>query len=265
MRSLLFLTLLTACGGDPEPEFITLASTTSPDNAGLYKVLLPKFQEATGIEVRAMPVGTGKALRIGRDGHADVVFVHNRELEEKFVADGFGVERLAVMKNEFILVGPPDDPAKIGPLKDGAQALRRIAASRATFISRGDESGTHRRELKIWKRAGIDPKPFSGSWYQEAGQGMGATLNVAVGKGAYCLTDSSTWGAFRNKGELKAIFFGDPKLQNPYTVIVAAKSAKRKLAQKFADWLTGPEGQAIIRDCKVNGVALFIPTAPRAN
>ncbi|MHC4939487.1 MAG: ABC transporter substrate-binding protein [Planctomycetota bacterium] len=263
MRLWFLLALLVGCSS--EPEFFTLASTTSPDNAGLYAVMLPAFKEATGIEVRAMPVGTGKAIRIGRDGNADAVFVHNKELEEAFVADGFGDERLAVMKNEFIIVGPPDDPARIGPLKDGGEALRRIAAAQATFVSRGDDSGTHRRERGLWKRAGVDPAPHSGTWYQEAGQGMGATLNVAVGKGAYCFTDSSTWGAFANKGELKAIFFGDPKLQNPYSYIVCTKSPKRELAQRFADWLTGPAGQALIRDFEVNGARLFIPTSPRAN
>lgn len=259
---LLLVAFLAACGEESEAPYLTLASTTSPENSGLYAVLLPRFREATGIEVRALPVGTGKAIRIGRDGGADAVFVHNKDLEEQFVADGFGVERRAVMKNEFIIVGPADDPAKIGPLKDGAQALRRIAAAKATFVSRGDDSGTHRRELKVWERAGIDPRPYSGMWYLEAGTGMGGTLNIAVGKGAYCLTDSSTWGAFRNKGELKAVFHGDPKMQNPYTFIVVAQSPKRDLAQKFGDWLTGTDGQAVIREFRVNGEQLFIPTAP---
>jgi len=261
---LILLALFAGCGEEQETPYVTLASTTSPENSGLYAVLLPRFREAAGIEVRAMPVGSGKAIRIGRDGEADAVFVHNKALEEQFVADGFGVERLDVMKNEFIIVGPADDPARIGPLKDGAEALRRIAAAKAPFVSRGDDSGTHRRELAVWKRSGIDPKPYSGMWYLEAGAGMGATLNIAVGKGAYCLTDSSTWGAFENKGELKAVFHGDPKMQNPYTFIVCARSPKRELAQKLADWITGPEGQAVIREFRVHGQQLFIPTAPRA-
>jgi len=258
---------LGACGDESKQEerYFVLASTTSPENCGLYAVMLPAFEKAHGIEVRTMPVGTGKAIRFGRDGTADAVFVHNKALEEEFVKDGVGVERLAVMKNEFIIVGPADDPAKIGPLKDGAEALRRIADARATFVSRGDDSGTHRRELAIWERAQFDPKPFSGTWYQEAGTGMGATLNIAVAKGAYCLTDSSTWGAFRNKGELAAVFHGDPKLQNPYTFIVCANSPRRAEAQVFADWLTGPEGQALIRDFKANGEQLFIPIAPKNN
>ena len=250
---------------EPEPRFILLASTTSPENAGLYDVLLPAFQEATGIEVRALAVGTGKAIRIGRDGGADAVFVHNRKLEEEFVADGVGEERIAVMKNQFVIVGPPDDPAKIGPLNDGAEAVKRIAAAKAPFVSRGDDSGTHRKELSVWKRAGVDPKPASGDWYQEAGQGMGATLNIAVAKNAYCLTDSSTWGAFRNKGSLKVLLQGDPQLQNPYTYIVVTGSAKRDLAQRFGDWLTGEEGQRIIGEFRVNGERLFEPTAKPGN
>jgi tungstate transport system substrate-binding protein len=228
-------------------------------------VLLPKFRQATGIEVRAMPVGTGKAIRIARDGNADAIFVHNEKLERQFVAEGHGIERLAVMKNEFVIVGPPEDPAGIGSLEDAAEAMRRISRARATFVSRGDDSGTHLRELATWERSGVDPRPASGTWYQEAGAGMGATLNVAVAKGAYCLTDSSTWGAFENKGDLQVLVSGDPMLQNPYTFIVVAKnkhpSAKQGLAQKLADWLTGPQGQATIRDFRVGGEQLFTPAA----
>jgi len=261
----LVLLLALACSGDPAPEppprFILLASTTSPENAGLYDVLLPAFRQAAGIEVRALAVGTGKAIRIGRDGGADAVFVHNRELEEAFVADGLGVERVAVMRNQFVIVGPPGDPAKIRPLQDGAEAVKRIAAAKAPFVSRGDDSGTHRKELSVWKRAGIDPKPHSGAWYQEVGQGMGATLNVAVAKNAYCLTDSSTWGAFENKGGLQVLLEGDPELQNPYTYIVVSGSAKRDLAQAFGEWLTGEEGQRIIGEFEKNGERLFEPTA----
>jgi tungstate transport system substrate-binding protein len=269
--ALLLLALVAlGCGGNQEgSKFITIASTTSPENSGLHAVLLPKFEKATGIEVRAMPVGTGKAIRIARDGNADAVFVHNEGLERQFVADGHGVERLDVMKNEFVIVGPGKDPAEIARLEDGAEALRRIAEASATFVSRGDDSGTHRRELAIWKRSGIDPRPASGRWYQEAGAGMGATLNVAVAKGAYCLTDSSTWGAFKNKGELEVLVRGDPKLENPYTFIVVSKikhpSAKQELAQKLADWLTGPDGQAVIRDFRVGGEQLFTPAAGGSN
>jgi len=263
---LLFLVVGLACGrAEDEARFITLASTTSPENSGLYSVLLPGFREATGIEVRAMPVGTGKAIRIARDGNADAVFVHNEQLEKQFVSDGHGVERIGVMKNEFVIVGPPRDPARVAMLADGAEALRRIAEATATFVSRGDDSGTHRRELALWERSGVDPRPASGTWYQEAGAGMGATLNVAVAKGAYCLTDSSTWLAFENKADLKVLVQDDPMLQNPYTFIVVSKakhpSAKQELAQKLADWLTGPEGQATIRDFRVNGEQLFTPTA----
>ena len=268
MRACAFLILLLAilplgCGASDDAEFITLASTTSPENSGLYAVLLPKFREASGIDVHAVPVGTGKAIRLGRDGNADVVFVHNRKLEDAFIADGHGVERRAVMRNEFVIVGPPDDPAEIGALKDGSEAVFRIAKTKSNFISRGDESGTHLRELAIWKRAGIDPTPASGTWYQESGSGMGATLNVAVAKGAYCLTDSSTWGAFANKGDLEVIFRGDPRLQNHYTIIVVQSSPKRKLAEKFVNWLTGPQGQSVIGSFRVNDAQLFAPSAAR--
>ena len=251
------LLLLVACGS--EPRFITVASTTSPENSGLYAVLLPAYEKATGMEVRALPVGTGRAIRIGRDGAADAVFVHNEALEKKFVADGHGVERVHVMSNEFVIVGPKSDPAGVAGTTDVAAALRTIAEKNATFVSRGDESGTHLREQAAWKESGVDPKPASGTWYLEAGLGMGATLNVAVGKRAYCLTDSSTWGAFGNKGDLDVLVRADPKLQNPYIIIVVKASKKRDDAQGFVDWLMSEPAQKIIREFEVNGERLFLP------
>ncbi|MEM8884679.1 MAG: substrate-binding domain-containing protein [Planctomycetota bacterium] len=267
IKLLLLCALLAACRRDPaSTEFITLASTTSPENSGLFAVLLPKFTERTGIEVRALPVGTGKALRTARDGNADLVFVHAEALEKRFVAEGHGLARIAVMMNEFVVVGPPDDPAGVAGLRDAAEALRRIARTRSTFVSRGDDSGTHVRERSTWTRAGVDPTPHSGDWYLEAGAGMGATLNVAVSKGAYCITDSSTWGAFANKGDLTVHVEGDPPMRNPYTLIVVSKAkhphAKQEQAQRFADWITSSEGQAIIGAFEVNGARLFVPNAP---
>jgi len=266
-RIALFLALvLFGCGdADEEKPFITLATTTSARNSGLLEVLLPKFTEETGIEVRVVAVGTGRAVQLARDGDADGLLVHHKGLEEQFVADGFGIERLPVMYNEFIIVGPKADPAGAAKAGGGVEALKKIAEAKSPFVSRGDKSGTHLRELATWKQAGIDPAPASGTWYREAGSGMGATLNTAVGMQAYCLTDSGTWLNYKERGPLVVLVHNDPKLFNPYTFIVVSPEkhphVKKDLTQKFADWLTGPDGQKAIADYRIGGEQAFFPNA----
>ena len=256
------------CGGvSAADRFITVASTTSTENSGLFKYLLPIFQHKTGIEVRVVAVGTGQAIGIGERGDADVLFVHHKPSEEKFVAEGYGVKRYDVMYNDFIIVGPKTDPAKIRGDKSAADALRKIAAAEAAFASRADDSGTHKLELELWKAAGVDPKPASGSWYRETGSGMGATLNTASGIGAYAITDRGTWISFNNKGDLEILVEGDPKLFNQYGAILVnpAKFPQVKAAdgQTFIDWLISPDGQAVLAGYKIDGQQLFYPNAKK--
>ena len=201
-----------------DDNFIIVQSTTSTQNSGLFEHLLPLFTKKTGIEVRIVAVGTGQALKNAENGDGDVVFVHSQPDEEKFIADGWGVKRYPVMYNDFIIVGPGADPAKIAGLKQAPEALKKIAEAQAAFASRADDSGTHKAELKLWAEAGVDPKASSGSWYLETGSGMGATLNTAVGKEAYALTDRGTWLAFANKDDFKVLVEGDDKLFNQYGV-----------------------------------------------
>lgn len=265
---LLLLCLLLPAFARGAPEAIVLGSTTSTENSGLLATLLPRFQERTGIEVRVVARGTGQAMRMGERGDADVLLVHHRPSELRFVAEGYGVRRHDVMVNDFILVGPQADPAGIRGLQDAAEALRRIAANRAPFASRGDNSGTHLAELALWRAAGIDPVPSSGRWYRETGSGMGATLNTAVGMNAYALADRGTWLAFRNRGELVLLTQGDPRLFNAYSVILVNPArhphVKAAAGQAFIDWLIGPEGQRLIADFRVNGEPLFFPNADGA-
>ena len=246
-------------------DFIIVQSTTSTQNSGLFEHILPLFTKKTGIEVRVVAVGTGEALKNAENGDGDVVFVHSEPDEEKFVADGWGVKRYPVMYNDFIIVGPADDLAKIAGLKQAPDALKKIAAARAPFASRADDSGTHKAELKLWDEAGVDPKASSGSWYLETGSGMGATLNTAVGKQAYALTDRGTWLAFANKDDFKILIEGDDKLFNQYGVILVnpAKhpNVKAKEGQTFIDWLTSAEGQTAISSYKIDGQQLFFPNA----
>ena len=248
-----------------EDKFIIVQSTTSTQNSGLFDHILPIFTKKTGIEVRVVAVGTGQALKNAANGDGDVVLVHSKPDEEKFVTDGWGVKRYDVMYNDFIIVGPAADPAKIAGLKDAAASLKKIADAEAPFASRADESGTHKAELKLWQDAGVDPKPSSGKWYLETGSGMGATLNTAVGKQAYALTDRGTWLSFANKDDFKILVESDPKLFNQYGVILVnpAKhpNVKEKEGQAFIDWLTGPEGQAAIANYKIEGEQLFFPNA----
>jgi tungstate transport system substrate-binding protein len=244
---------------------IVVASTTSTQDSGLFGRILPLFKNHSGIEVRVVAQGTGQALDTGRRGDADVVFVHARSQEEKFVADGFGVRRHPVMYNDFILVGPKTDPAGISGTKDIVAALKAIKEKQIAFISRGDKSGTHTAELNLWKAAGIDVASDRGSWYKEIGQGMGAALNTASASNAYVLTDRGTWLAFKNRGDLVIAIEGDHRLFNQYGVMLVNpekhKHAKKELGQAFIDWLISPEGQKAIADYQIGGQQLFFPNA----
>jgi tungstate transport system substrate-binding protein len=248
-----------------QPKFITVASTTSTEQSGLFKDLLPVFEKKTGIQVRVVALGTGQALDMGRRGDADVVFVHAKPLEEKFVAEGHGVKRFEVMYNDFVLVGPKADPAKVSGTKDIVAALKKIAAGKAPFASRGDKSGTHFAELQLWKEAGIDPNQGKGSWYRETGSGMGATLNTASGMNAYALTDRGTWLSFKNRGQLEISVEGDKRLFNQYGVMLVNPAkhphVKKAMGQAFVDWVISPEGQKAIAEYKINGEQLFFPNA----
>jgi tungstate transport system substrate-binding protein len=250
-----------------EQRFITVASTTSTTDSGLFYHLLPLFKAKTGIEVRIVSQGTGQALDTGRRGDADVVFVHAKPQEEKFVADGFGVERKPVMYNDFVLIGPKADPAGIAGGKEIVAALKAISSKAAPFISRGDKSGTHAAELALWKTAGIEIETAKGPWYREIGQGMGAALNMASAQNGYVLSDRATWLNFRNRGDLVIATEGDQRLFNQYGVILVnpAKHPHVKQAdgQRFIDWLVSPEGQKAIADYKINGEQLFFPNADR--
>jgi len=251
-----------ALAADP---FIVVQSTTSTQNSGLFEFLLPKFTEKTGVDVRVVAVGTGQALKNGENGDGDVVFVHAKSAEEKFVADGWGVERFDVMYNDFVVIGPDGDLAKVAGLTDAPAALKKIAEAGAPFASRGDDSGTYKKELELWQDAGVDVKAASGTWYRETGSGMGATLNAAVGMGAYALTDRATWIGFENKSDFKIVVEGDPTLFNQYGVILVnpAKhpNVKAKEGRAFIDWLRGPDGQAAIAAYKIDGQQLFFPNA----
>jgi len=244
---------------------ITVASTTSTEQSGLFRHLLPAFEKKAGVQVKVVAVGTGQALDIGRRGDADVVFVHDARAEEKFVAEGFGVKRFEVMYNDFVLVGPKADPAKIAGGKDILEALRRISAADAAFASRGDRSGTHAAELRYWQAAGVDLAPAKGKWYKETGSGMGPTLNTAAGLNAYALTDRGTWLSFKNRGDLAILVEGDKRLFNQYGVMLVNPQkhpqVKKEAGQKFIDWLISTDGQAAIASYKVNGEQLFFPNA----
>jgi len=244
---------------------ILVQSTTSTENTGLYKYLLPIIEKATGVKVNVVAVGTGQAIKNAQNCDGDVLLVHARSAEEKFVAEGYGVSRAEVMYNDFIIVGPAADPAKINGTKSAEEALKKIAAAGAPFASRGDDSGTHKAELALWKAVGVDVKAASGSWYRETGSGMGATLNTAVGMGAYVLTDRGSWISFKNRGDFKISVEGDPKLFNQYGVILVNKdkcpNVKAEAGQKVIDWILSAEGQNAIRSFKIEGEQLFFPNA----
>jgi len=272
-----FLTLAAALlgavaifSGVPQPAaadqpFIVVQSTTSTQNSGLFDYILPMFTGKSGIEVRVVAVGTGQAIKNAMNGDGDVLFVHAKPAEEKFVAEGHGVRRDDVMYNDFVIVGPAADPAGIGGGHDAIAALQKIAESKATFASRGDDSGTNKKEMSLWKETGVDPQKASGTWYRETGSGMGATLNAAAGMNAYTMSDRATWIAFNNKGDLKIQVEGDKQLFNQYGVILVNPekhpNVKAKLGQSFIDWLLSPEGQKAIASYKVDGQQLFFPNA----
>ena len=250
-----------------QQNFITVASTTSTEQSGLFKHLLPVFEKKTGTQVRVVALGTGQALDMARRGDADVVFVHDKVAEEKFVADGFGVRRFEVMYNDFVLVGPKADPAKIAGSKDITDAYKKIAGSNSPFASRGDKSGTHAAELRLWKDAGIDPNTGKGSWYRETGSGMGPTLNTASAMNAYSFTDRGTWLSFKNRGDLVIVVEGDQKLFNQYGVMLVNPAkhphVKKDLGQAFVDWVISVEGQQTIAAYKIGADQLFFPNARR--
>ena len=256
-----------SCATAHAQQYITVASTTSTEQSGLFKHLLPKFTGSTGIEVKVVALGTGQALDIGRRGDADVVFVHDKEAEEKFVADGFGVKRHEVMYNDFVVVGPKSDPAGAAG-KDIQAALRRIAAVKAPFVSRGDRSGTHAAELRFWRDAGLNLAAIKGDWYKEIGQGMGPALNAASATSAYLLSDRGTWLVFKNRGDLAILVEGDERMFNQYGVMLVNPArhphANAADGQRFIDWLVSGEGQKTIAEYRVKGDQLFFPNAGAA-
>ena len=256
---------LTAAPATAQDRSILVASTTSTQDSGLFGHILPLFKAKTGIDVKVVSQGTGQALDTGRRGDADVVFVHAKSAEEKFLAEGEGVKRYPVMYNDFVLIGPKGDPAGIKGMKDVAKALQVIKDKQADFISRGDRSGTHIAEINLWNVSGIDIDKEKGPWYKSVGQGMGAALNTANASNAYVLSDRGTWLSFKNKGDLQILVEGDKRLFNQYGVMLVnpAKhpNVKKDLGQQFIDWLVSPEGQKAIADYKINGEQLFYPNA----
>lgn len=249
----------------PAQKFITVASTTSTEQSGLFRHLLPEFEKRTGIQVRVVALGTGQALDMGRRGDADVVFVHAKSAEEKFIAEGHGVKRLPVMYNDFVLIGPKADSAKIAGSKDILDALRKIRGGAAPFVSRGDRSGTHMAEIALWKQAGIDIATEKGPWYRDMGQGMGPALNSASSMNAYILADRGTWISFKNRGNLAILAEGDKRLFNQYGVILVNpekhRHVKKDMGQAFIDWIVSPDGQKAIAGYKIGGEQLFFPNA----
>jgi tungstate transport system substrate-binding protein len=264
MRIILAVLALVFSLGTAKADFILVQSTTSTENSGLFDHILPQFTAETGIEVRVVAVGTGQAIKNAARGDGDVLLVHARAAEDRFVAEGLGVERHDVMYNDFVIVGSQGDPADINGLSDPVAAFERIAAAAAPFVSRGDDSGTHKAELALWKEAAIDAAAASGTWYREAGAGMGPTLNIAASMNAYTLTDRATWAAFGNKGNLVIHVEGGERLLNPYGVILVNPerhpNVKAELGQDFIDWLIGPKGQQAIASFRIDGEQVFFPS-----
>ncbi len=259
------LALITLVNPAAAQESIIVQSTTSTQNSGLYDHILPMFEEKTGIDVRVVAVGTGQALENGRRGDADVLLVHAKPAEEKFVAEGYGVTRHDVMYNDFVILGPASDPAGVKGMDDAPAALARIAEEQTIFASRGDDSGTHKKELSLWDAAGVDPSEASGTWYRETGSGMGATLNTGIGMDAYVMTDRATWISFGNKADHEILVEGDEALFNQYGIIMVNPqkhpNVKVEAAQSFIDWILSEEGQNAIASFKVEGEQLFTPNA----
>ena len=260
---ILMVTSLVAWQSVAQDWFITVASTTSTENSGLYAFLLPKFTVETNIEVRVVAVGTGQAVKLASNGDADVLLVHHKPSEEQFVKDGFGVQRFDVMYNDFVIVGPKQDPAGIRGSNDSVDALRAIGEKSSIFVSRGDDSGTNKKELSLWQAAGLDPS--TGDWYRETGSGMGRTLNVASGLNAYTLTDRATWLKFKNKGDLELLVEGDERLFNQYGIVLVNKEkhphVKTQDGQKFIDWVLSDEGQVAINSYTIEGQQAFFANA----
>ena len=261
-----YLALALACAPSALAQrFITVASTTSTEQSGLFRHLLPLFEQKTGIEVRVVALGTGQALDVARRGDADVVFVHAKSAEEEFLREGQGVRRFPVMYNDFVIVGPKSDPAGIAGAADAPEALRKIKSASAAFVSRGDRSGTHIAEVNLWTMAGVDIAKEKGPWYRETGQGMGPALNTAAAMNAYLLSDRATWLAFDNRGQLTILVEGDRRLMNQYGVMLVNPekhpNVKRADGQAFIDWVVSSEGQAAIADYKIGGEQLFFPNA----
>ncbi len=257
--------LLAVLPAGAQDKYIVVASTTSTEQSGLFGFLLPIFQKKTGIQVRVVALGTGQALDLARRGDADVVFVHARPAEEKFLAEGHGAKRFDVMYNDFVLIGPKSDPARISGGRDIVGALKKIKAAKAPFVSRGDRSGTHIAELDLWKLAGIDIAKDRGSWYRDTGQGMGPALNTAAAMNAYILADRGTWISFKNRGELAIAVEGDKRLFNQYGIMLVNPlkhpNVKKDLGLAFVDWVISPEGQKAIADYRIGGDQLFFPNA----
>lgn len=255
-------------GAASAEESIIVQSTTSTANSGLYDYILPKFQEETGITVNVVAVGTGQAIKNAQNCDGDVLLVHAKPAEEKFVESGYGTTRTGLMYNDFVIVGPEGDPAGVSGMSDAEAALTKIAEAGALFASRGDDSGTNKKEIALWKAAGVDPQQGSGDWYRETGSGMGATLNAGIGMGAYVMTDRATWISFKNKQDYTIEVEGDEDLFNQYGVIPVnpemCPEVKIEAAQTFADWLLSPEGQEIIGSYEVDGQQLFFPNAPES-
>jgi len=248
-------------GNANSAEYITLASTTSTRDSGLFDDILPLFTKASGLQVRVVAVGTGQAIKLAKNGDADVLFVHHRKSEDAFVAAGYGVTRYDVMYNDFVVVGPANDPASITGIKDVVKAFTKIAQSNAAFVSRGDDSGTNKKERSLWRAAGVDTGRVSGTWYRETGSGMGATLNTASAMNGYALADRGTWLAFKNRGRLKVLVEGDSRLLNPYGAILVNPKhhphVKAAAGQKLIDWLISKAGQRAIENFKIGGEQLF--------
>jgi len=259
------LALTTAVNPAAAEDSIIVQSTTSTQNSGLYDHILPMFEEETGIQVNVVAVGTGQALENGRRGDGDVLLVHAKTAEEKFVAEGYGVERYDVMYNDFVIVGPAEDPAGVKGMDDAPAALAQIAEEEAVFASRGDDSGTHKKEMSLWDIAGVNPTEASGTWYRETGSGMGATLNTGTGMDAYVMTDRATWISFGNKGDHEILVEGDPSLFNQYGIIMVNPekhpNVNVEAAQTFIDWVLSEEGQSAIASFEVQGQQLFTPNA----
>ena len=264
---LLFFLTTVLCAPGYADSFITLQSTTSTENSGLYENILPLFEAQSGIRVRVVAVGTGQAIKNAKNGDGDVILVHAKSAEEAFVDQGYGIERFDVMYNDFVVVGPVENPAQLTGEESVVSAFKKIASSQSIFVSRGDDSGTHRKELELWREANIDPLPHSGKWYRESGSGMGTTLNAAIAMNGYVLTDRGTWISYKNKQNSIIHVQGDSNLFNQYGVILVNPSlhphVKAEQGQLFLDWILGSEGQSAIENYRLDGVQLFFPNANR--